>query len=222
MDRCTHSRSPLRYPVPTRTPGLPRDGARSHIPGLSAGDGAGRVALVGGFTSMIRRRVLMSALAALATAALLLAAVFTGTVGARPLAAATSGAGQPEVNRAIHSDTSPPLRDLVHYRQSSGVRRDAPLRLLPVPQGANIQPDPVVQASAPGPQVGATLGLNFAGIGDTSNTPANPCNCAPSDTNGTVGATQFLQWVNTAFAVYAKATSALKMGPTAVKTLWAA
>src|SRR5260221_9633106 len=50
MDRCTHFRSPLRYPVPTRTPGLPRDGARSHIPGPSAGDGAGRVALAGGIT----------------------------------------------------------------------------------------------------------------------------------------------------------------------------
>lgn len=107
---------------------------------------------------MIRRRVLTSALAALATAALLLAAVFTGTVGARPLAAATSGAGQPEVNRAIQSDTSPPLRDLVHYRQSSGVRRDAPLRLLHVPQGTNVQPDPVVQSSAPGPQVGTVAG----------------------------------------------------------------
>jgi len=170
---------------------------------------------------MIRRRVLTSALTALATAALLLAAVFTGTVGARPLAAATSGAGQPEVNRAIQSDTSPPLRDLVHYRQSSGVRRDAPLRLLHVPQGTNVQPDPVVQSSAPGPQVGAVAGLNFAGIGDTSNTPANPCNCAPSDTNGAVGATQFVQWVNTAFAVYNKTTGALVMGPIAGNTLWA-
>src|SRR5258705_2831480 len=170
---------------------------------------------------MIRRRVLMSALAALATAVLLRAGVFSGAVVARPLAAATSGAGQPEVNRAIQSDTSPPLRDLVHYRQSSGVRRDMPLRLLHVPQGTNVQPDPVVQSSAPGPQVGTVAGLNFAGIGDTSNTPANPCNCAPSDTNGAVGATQFVQWVNTAFAVYNKATGALLMGPIAGKPLWA-
>ena len=50
MDRCTHFRSPHRYPVPARTPGLPRDGAQSHIPGLSAGDGAGRIALAGGIT----------------------------------------------------------------------------------------------------------------------------------------------------------------------------
>src|SRR5262245_52094560 len=148
---------------------------------------------------MVRRRVLLSAFAVLATVALL-AAVFASTVGARPSAAATVGAGQAVINRAVHSDVSPPLREMVHYRQSSGVRRDMPLRLLPVPQGANIQPDPVVQSSAPGSQVGTVAGLNFAGIGDTSNTPANPCNCAPSDTNGAVGATQFVQWVNTAFA----------------------
>jgi hypothetical protein len=109
---------------------------------------------------------------------------------------------------------------MVHYRQSSGVRRDMPLRLLPVAQGANAQADPVVQSSAPGPQVGTTAGLNFAGIGDTSNTPANPCGCAPPDTNGAVGATQFVQFVNTAFAVYNKSTGALVAGPTAGNTLW--
>jgi hypothetical protein len=82
-------------------------------------------------------------------------------------------------------------------------------------------PDPVVQSSAPGPKVGTTAGLSFNGVGDTSNTPANPCNCAPSDTNGAVGATQFVQWVNTAFEVYNKTTGAPVMGPTAGNTLWA-
>ena len=102
---------------------------------------------------------------------------------------------------------------------ASGVQRDQPLRLLPVAQGANAQPDPVVQSSSPLPNVTTTAGVNRDGVGDTSNTPANPCGCAPSDTNGAVGATQFVQWVNTAFAVYDKSGNLL-MGPTAGNALW--
>ncbi len=173
---------------------------------------------------MLQRRTLVSGVAVAATAVLVLTTVFiTGVVGATPHAAshpAYSGP-RPEVQQAVHHDVSPPLRDLAHYSQSSGQRRDMPLRLIPVPHGANVQPDPVVQSSAPGPKVGTTGGLNFAGIGDTSNTPANPCNCAPPDTNGAVGATQFVQWVNSAFAVYNKSTGALVSGPTAGNTLWA-
>jgi hypothetical protein len=171
-------------------------------------------------------RVLTRGIVAAAMIVLVVTTVFaTMVVVAAPrgivhAAAATSGL-QPDVNQAIQHDVSPPLRDMVHYRQSSGVQRDRPLRLLPVPQGSNVQPDPVVQSSAPGPMVGATAGLNFAGIGDTSNTPGNPCNCAPSDTNGAVGATQFVQWVNSAFAVYNKTTGALIAGPTAGNSLWA-
>jgi hypothetical protein len=172
---------------------------------------------------MLRRRSLVGTVTVAATAALAMVAMFAvALVGAAPRTAAQpAGSGNPEVQQAIHHDVSPPLRDLAHYRQSSGVQRDRPLRLIPVPHGANVQPDPVVQSSAPGPKVGTTAGLNFAGIGDTSNTPGNPCNCAPPDTNGAVGATQFVQWVNTAFEVYNKTTGARVIGPTAGNALWA-
>src|SRR5262249_14572715 len=43
---------------------------------------------------------------------------------------------------------------------------------------------------------------------------------APPDTNGAVGATQFVQWVNTSFAVFNKSTGALVFGPAAGNTLW--
>ncbi len=173
---------------------------------------------------MPQRRFLASGVAVAATTVLILTTLFiTGAVGATPSGGAhvTSSGPRPDVQQAVHHDVSPPLRDLARSSQSSGVRRDMPLRLLPVPQGANVLPDPVVQSSAPGPKVGTSAGLNFAGVGDTSNTPANPCNCAPPDTNGAVGATQFVQWVNTAFAVYNKSTGALVMGPTAGNALWA-
>jgi hypothetical protein len=43
---------------------------------------------------------------------------------------------------------------------------------------------------------------------------------APPDPNGAVGATQYVQWVNVAFAVFDKATGALLAGPTNGNALW--
>jgi hypothetical protein len=171
------------------------------------------------------RRSLLASSAVVLAVLVALTALFVGVAGATPRAVTahvlshqTSG-GTPEVQQAVHHDISPPLRDMIHTRQSSGVRRDMPLRTIPVPQGTNVQPDPVVQSSASIPNVVTTTGVNFDGVGDTSNTPSNPCNCAPSDTNGAVGASQFVQWVNTAFAIYSK-TGTLLAGPTAGNTLW--
>jgi len=156
-----------------------------------------------------------------AVAALILTVTVVGNVSAAP---APSGGSSVEVQPAVQHDVSPPLRDMAQSFHASsvasGVRHDQPLHHLPMAQGASTQPDPVVQSSAPGPNVAATVGVNINGVGDTSNTPANPCDCAPSDTNGAVGATQFVQWVNTAFAVYNK-SGKLLMGPTAGNALWA-
>jgi hypothetical protein len=152
---------------------------------------------------------------------LVLAAMFlTSAVGAAPAGTArTASSGpRPEVQQAVHHDVSLPLRSLISS-QAPGQEHTQPLRLLPVAQGANAQPDPVVQTSAPIPNVTTNAGVNIDGIGDTSNTPSNPCNCAPPDTNGAVGATQFVQFVNTAFAVYDKSGN-LKMGPVAGNSLW--
>jgi hypothetical protein len=44
--------------------------------------------------------------------------------------------------------------------------------------------------------------------------------CAPPDTTGAAGATQFVQWVNLDFAVFDKSTGNLVAGPTAGNTLW--
>ena len=53
--------------------------------------------------------------------------------------------------------------------------------------------------------------LNFDGLGNGGGyTP----NAAPPDTNGAIGATQYVQWVNEAFAVYNKTTGARIAGPT--------
>src|SRR5262249_4310802 len=93
---------------------------------------------------------------------------------------------------------------------------DRPLRFIPV-GGAN-QADTVVQTTA-GPLVTTSAGLNFAGVGN-GDYGFGP-DAAPPDTNGAVGATQYVQWVNESFAVFDKTTGALLSGPVLGNTLFA-
>ncbi len=124
----------------------------------------------------------------------------------------------PEVLREIKHDVSPPLRDIVPLTPFEGPKRVIPLRLLHPPQVVPTQPDPVLQTSG-GPAVGTTAGLNFAGVGDGDY--GFVPNAAPPDTNGAVGATQFVQWVNESFAVFNKTTGAIAAGfPKVGNTLW--
>jgi hypothetical protein len=72
--------------------------------------------------------------------------------------------------------------------------------------------DPVVQHTmTPAPLIPSPI-LNFAGIPF----PGVGCNCAPPDTNGEVGETQYLQMVNEGFQVFDKATGASLLGPQSI------
>jgi hypothetical protein len=62
--------------------------------------------------------------------------------------------------------------------------------------------------------------LNFEGLGNGF--PNFSVNSAPPDTNGAVGATQFVQWVNESFAVFNKSTGATVAGPIAGNQLYQA
>lgn len=55
-----------------------------------------------------------------------------------------------------------------------------------------------------------TSGLNFEGLGNGF--PRFSMNSAPTDTNGAVGATQVVDWVNESFEVFDKATGAAMKG----------
>jgi hypothetical protein len=94
-----------------------------------------------------------------------------------------------------------------------------PLRRPTPPETKSPQPDPVLQTSV-GPLVSTTAGLNILGVG-VGITPSYIDCCAPPDTNGAVGATQFVQWVNLDFAVFDKTTGALAAGfPKSGNSLW--
>ena len=119
----------------------------------------------------------------------------------------------------MHAIRSRPLREVhpIHPPKGPPHNRREPVRpALPAESGL---PDTVRQESL-GPinsaptAVGSGwdgVGVGLAGFAPSSN---------PPDTNGRVGATQFVQWNNTSFAVFDKTTGALLYGPAAGNTLF--
>ena len=151
-----------------------------------------------------------------ATTVFLAASMLSALIGVTR--AAQDDIGRPEVSQAVNHDVSPPLHGMQPSVRGKDAKTEKPLR--PIPQNVlqNNAADPVVQFSAT-PFVGTTSALSFAGVGnaDYGFSPDS----APPDTNGAVGATQYVQWVNESFAVFDKATGAIAAGfPMAGNTLW--
>ncbi|MFC5489852.1 hypothetical protein ACFPK6_11555 [Dokdonella soli] len=110
----------------------------------------------------------------------------------------------------------PPLYEVTPLKEKEG-HRDKPLRILINPEAAASRPDAAAQTAIV-PAV-ATVGsvVSFDGLGVGGGyTP----NAAPPDTNGAIGDTQYVQWVNESFAVYDKNTGVLLYGPAAGNTLF--
>ncbi len=87
---------------------------------------------------------------------------------------------------------------------STGLHKDAPDLV--------IQPGQMLRQLA----TSITPILNFAGIPF----PGVICNCAPPDTNGEVGQTQFVQIVNEGYQVFDKTTGASIFGPASIESVW--
>ena len=145
---------------------------------------------------------------------------------------ATALAQPPQENSGIqfgqsyHNDVSPALRDLPAMWPPSPSKseeekeaREANLNpKLPLPLHVDV-PDPVVDRGnllktlvpdIPSPSLNFD-GIPFPGVG---------CNCAPPDTVGAVGQTQYVQMVNEGYQVFNKATGASILGPTAITAIW--
>lgn len=121
-----------------------------------------------------------------------------------------------EWSKGDHAKTIP-LRDMKPIIPEQEGHRDKPIRLL-VPAPSTGAPDTALQTTAvSAPTVGNVFSFDGVGQGAFGFTP----NAAPPDTNGAVGATQYVQWVNESFAVFSKA-GALLAGPTAGNTLFQA
>jgi len=128
-----------------------------------------------------------------------------------------------QIYRELKHDSSPELKDLIRMTpEQANPFSPRVLDILPTGHNAKTSyteaPDAALQEQVTSP-TSATIGLNFEGLG--LGTPGFGICCAPPDTNGAVGATQYVQWVNLSFAVYNKNTGARVAGPTAGNALWA-
>jgi len=127
--------------------------------------------------------------------------------------------GVPTVRTDIHHDVSLPLRDLAAIApQPVGIFHEAqPVRRIPLPAGMRAaQLDEALQTGFV--PASPTVSHSFDGIGQ--GVFGFAVNSAPPDTNGAVGSTQYVQWVNSSFAVFNKSTGALVAGPTGGNALW--
>lgn len=146
------------------------------------------------------------------------AAMLLGTVPAPAQDAQTSG---PTVYQEIKHDVSQPLWVMAQKPKAGYPEANI---LIPENLGANVLVAPALvndpvgdDPAAEGAPMSATQNLlNFEGISQSQSI----CNCAPPDTEGAVGATQFVQYVNTAYEVYNKTTGASVLGPLAGNSFW--
>src|SRR6185503_3335575 len=122
-----------------------------------------------------------------------------------------------QVGASTRNDTSPPLREMKQLPYTGKPQGEAN-KNPKVPHSHRDTSDPVVQtgetfapsASMPGTQ------SNFDGVPF----PGVACNCAPPDTDGEVGATQYVQIVNEGYQVFDKTTGASLLGPSGIATIW--
>ncbi len=122
------------------------------------------------------------------------------------------------VGESIRNDTSPPVREM--KQQPVFKPRKEANKNPKIAHPHKDAPDPVVQASITADAFTAAnmpaTEANFDGI----QYPGVACNCVPPDTNGEVGATQYVQIVNEGFQVFNKTTGASSLGPSGISTIW--
>src|SRR5207237_3743827 len=121
------------------------------------------------------------------------------------------------VGASVRNDTSEPLRDMKQLpieRKREHEANENPR----VANGHKDSADPVVQRSIAAGNLATpnmpSATLNFDGIPF----PGVACNCAPPDTNGEVGSTQYVQMVNEGFQVFDKASGTSSLGPSGLPT----
>ncbi|MHB8448261.1 MAG: beta strand repeat-containing protein [Rudaea sp.] len=120
-----------------------------------------------------------------------------------------------------HHDTLPSLRDAV-VPDNSKTKITHFEGLIPLPPGSTDQSDGAVQRIASPTRNTPTTLLNFDGVGDGFTGPSGTfsVNSAPPDTNGAVGASQYVSLVNSDLAVFDKTTGNVTYGPVSTNTLW--
>ena len=129
-------------------------------------------------------------------------------------AAVPQGNSNVVVGHSTHNDTSRPLRDMPQLPLTFREQREANENPRVNHSHKNVNDEAVQTAPITAAMPGTNL--NFDGVPF----PGVACNCAPPDTNGEVGATQYVQIVNEGYQVFNKSTGASQLGPSGIATLW--
>ncbi|MGH8093677.1 MAG: hypothetical protein ACREIF_09420 [Chthoniobacterales bacterium] len=119
---------------------------------------------------------------------------------------------------SYHNDVSRPLREMAAEWKPDLRQQSEAAENPHIPNNHVDGRDPVIQKpwlSKLAPHIPAPI-LNFDGIPY----PGVGCSCAPPDTDGAVGSTQFLQIVNEGFQVFNKSTGNSVLGPVGISSVW--
>jgi hypothetical protein len=162
-----------------------------------------------------------------------LAGVFMALIGfglypGASLLAQRPGQQQPQqwqphwvVVHSSQNDVSAPLREMATWPlpPARGGAHEGPKNpKIGIIRASGSRPDTVVQNRLVNNLLGGIIpGLNFDGIPY----PGVNCNCAPPDTDGYVGLTQYVQIVNTGYQVFDKTDGHSVLGPVSVESVWA-
>src|SRR5258708_596691 len=172
----------------------------------------------------LSRRLLSVSLGAFA---LILASAFTvaNFVPATPVHASSPNK-HATVSHSVKNDVSPPLRSIAGKPWLQGGQADAFPQLAPVHHGKPNNLKAPVQTSI-GTLAAPTASTNFDGVGNGFTGPQGTFTvaAAPPDTNGAVGLHDYVQTVNTDFAIFNKdpargTVGTVRYGPVAINTLW--
>jgi len=126
------------------------------------------------------------------------------------------------VLRELGHDTSPRLETIPPLPPQGQATQVVPLHRTRGPFApAQTQLDTVVQTTTTN-TLSTNSGQSFLGLGKGFTGPQGSfaVSYIPPDTNGAIGATQYVQWVNASFAVFDKNTGNPTYGPAAGNTLW--
>jgi len=129
-------------------------------------------------------------------------------------------AGNPHVITPSHHDASPPFSQLATSLVSNtgGTNKQMNLARPTRSPFSNPKSDSVASTFT-GPLSGVTAGVNFDGQSADDTRNLLGVAFVPPDTNGAVGARQFVHMVNVTISVYSKSGD-LELGPALIHTLW--
>lgn len=125
--------------------------------------------------------------------------------------------GAAQLAQAVRHDRSRPLREMLPAPTVS-TRQDFTVKQAPAAVVTS-EADQAIQQFFPS-AMAASAGIGFDGVGEGNPQFSYNVNSAPPDTTGEAGLTQYVQWVNSSFAVFDKASGTKLYGPAGGNTLW--